>query len=132
MKHIKGYKIFESESSDFNDEIKDTLSNVSDYGYTVNIYDYYHTPNDNHGQNLFNNKASVSHLTNKIKLIKLSNKKLNSQYFNTGSELKIENDKGDQIFSENYMETIKTKSLEFFDKKGNKIEDPIKYTGRGK
>ncbi len=46
MKHIKGYKIFESESSDFNDEITDTLASVSDYGYSIKIYDYYHTPSD--------------------------------------------------------------------------------------
>lgn len=82
MKHIKGYKIFESESSDFNDEITDTLASVSDYGYSIKIYDYYHTPSDHSGQYLFNNKASVGHLTHKTKLIKLSNKKLNSQFFN--------------------------------------------------
>lgn len=83
MKHIKGYKIFESESSDFNDVINDTLSSVADYGYSVKIYDYYHTPNDEGGgQYLFNNKASVGHLTHKTKLIKLSNKKSNSQFFN--------------------------------------------------
>lgn len=30
----------------------------------------------------------------------------------------------------NFMETSKTQRLEFFDRNGNPVEDPIQYTGR--
>lgn len=45
----------------------------------------------------------------------------------TGGELKIENEEGEQIFGENYMETSKTGHLGFFDRSGNKIENPIEW-----
>lgn len=48
----------------------------------------------------------------------------------TGSELRIEDESGNQIFVENFMETSKTQRLEFFDRNGNPVEDPIQYTGR--
>lgn len=48
----------------------------------------------------------------------------------TGSELRIEDENGNQIFVENFMETSKTQRLEFFDRNGNPVEDPIQYTGR--
>lgn len=43
----------------------------------------------------------------------------------TGSELKIEDDKGNQIFNKNSIEPSNILSLEFFDKEGNKIENPM-------
>lgn len=50
----------------------------------------------------------------------------------TGGELKIENDKGEQIFGENYMDSSKINQLHFFDRNGNEIQNPIEYTGKGR
>lgn len=86
-------------------------------------------------ETIYKKKQFKDRITNKEVFVKLNYDSKDYQGIvkkYTGSELKIENDKGEQIFSENYMDSSKTKQLDFFDKDGNKIENPIEYTGKGK
>lgn len=48
----------------------------------------------------------------------------------TGSELKIDDEIGNSIFSENSMETIKTGNLKLTDRQGNEVGDPIQWVTR--
>lgn len=84
-------------------------------------------------ETIFKKKQFKDRILNKEVFIKLNYNDNNYEGIvrkYTGSELKIDNDKGVQVFGENNMETSKTKKLEFFDKEGNKVEDPIQWTGR--
>jgi len=83
-------------------------------------------------ETIFRKKQFKDRISNKEVFIKLN---YNGKDYEgivkkyTGGELKIEDTNGEQIFGENYMETSKTRRLDFFDKDGNKIEDPIQWTG---
>lgn len=87
MKHLKPYKIFESNVSDeSNAEIMEVLSHVSDHGYSIKIYDYYYHHEDesdstSKSDQLFTNKASIKEGTKKSKLVRIVNRD-NSDFFN--------------------------------------------------
>ncbi len=84
-------------------------------------------------ETIWKKKQFKDKITNKEVMINLSYngkeyKGIVGKY--TGSELRIEDLNGDQIFVENDMKTSKTKYLIFTDKQGNKIEDPIQWDGK--
>lgn len=84
-------------------------------------------------ETIFKKKQFKNKINNKEVMIKLTYDGKNYEGIvrkYTGSELKIEDENRNQIFAENYMDKSKTQRLEFFDRNGDPIEDPIQYTGR--
>lgn len=84
-------------------------------------------------ETIFRKKQFKDKINNREVLVKLS---YDGKYYEgivrkyTGSELRIEDKDGNQIFVENEMDYRKTQKLDFFDRNGNVVEDPIQYRGK--
>lgn len=95
MKHLKPYKIFESNVSDeSNSEIMEVLSHVADYGYDIKIYDFYYygRPKDdiNTETHVLSMKfSSIQKISKRAKLVKISNKDNPSKWFSIDDYKKI-------------------------------------------
>jgi len=95
VKHLKPYKIFESNTRDeSNTEIMEVLSHVADHGYDIKIYDFYYYGRAKDDINtethvLSTNIANIHEDWKKSKLIKITNRDSPSKWFNVNEFAKL-------------------------------------------
>jgi hypothetical protein len=117
VKHLKPYKIFESNISDeSNTEIMEVLSHVADHGYDIKIYDfYYHHQNKDdintevHQLSMSISSGLVTEGSKKAKIVKISNRENRSDWFSVDDFAKMGFSSSRFIFNGNF-----SKYREFF------------------